>query len=329
MFADLDNASSAMLTNMRERLLQMRESWKSLDPDQIKELQDRLSEIDAQIASRNPFKALGDAFKEYKELRKNGTKADADKALLDATDAYAKAKSDLESLLKEKPTDDPAVENARQLVNSTEEAAKKAQELADRWARVEKAIGLSSSELFAILGSFSDVAAGIGKLTQVFGGSEEDVQYWDDIAAGLNEVTSGIEGIVQAAMSGNPIGIVTSTLTAIPNMISGFANLFSAGKVKRANKEIKKQQKILEQLEYTYNRLNTAADKLFGADYISNYNAQMRNLQAQQTAYLKQAEAERSKGKEADKGKIDEYLNAARDVADQIADMEGGKGACD
>ena len=323
MFADLDNASSAMLTNMREKLLQMRESWKSLDPDQIKELQDRLSEIDAQIASRNPFKALGDAFKEYKELRKNGTKADADKALLDATDAYTKAKSDLEALLKEKPTDDPAVENARQLVNSTEEATKKAQELADRWTRVEKAIGLSSSELFAILGSFSDVAAGIGKLTQVFGGSEEDVQYWDDIAAGLNEVTSGIEGIVQAAMSGNPIGIVTSTLTAIPNMISGFANLFSVGKVKRANKEIKKQQKILEQLEYTYNRLNTAADKLFGADYISNYNAQMRNLQAQQTAYLKQAEAERSKGKKADKGKIDEYLNAARDVADQIADMEG------
>lgn len=323
MFADLDNASSAMLTNMREKLLQMRESWKSLDPDQIKELQDRLSEIDAQIASRNPFKALGDAFKEYKELRKNGTKADADKALLDATDAYAKAKSDLEALLKEKPTDDPAVENARQLVNSTEEAAKKAQELADRWARVEKAIGLSSSELFAILGSFSDVAAGIGKLTQVFGGSEEDVQYWDDIAAGLNEVTSGIEGIVQAAMSGNPIGIVTSTLTAIPNMISGFANLFSAGKVKRANKEIKKQQKILEQLEYTYNRLNTAADKLFGSDYISNYNAQMRNLQAQQTAYLKQAEAERSKGKKADKGKVDEYLNAARDIGNQIADMEG------
>ena len=323
MFADLDNASSAMLTNMREKLLQMRESWKSLDPDQIKELQDRLSEIDAQIASRNPFKALGDAFKEYKELRKGGTKADADKALLDATDAYAKAKSDLEALLKEKPTDDPAVENARQLVNSTEEAAKKAQELADRWARVEKAIGLSSSELFAILGSFSDVAAGIGKLTQVFGGSEEDVQYWDDIAAGLNEVTSGIEGIVQAAMSGNPIGIVTSTLTAIPNMISGFANLFSAGKVKRANKEIKKQQKILEQLEYTYNRLNTAADKLFGADYISNYNAQMRNLQAQQTAYLKQAEAERSKGKKADKEKIDEYLNAACDIGNQIADMEG------
>lgn len=323
MFADLDNASSAMLANMREKLLQMRESWKSLDPNQIKELQDRLSEIDAQIASCNPFKALGDAFKEYKELRKNGTKTDADKALLDATDAYAKAKSGLEALLKEKPTDDPAVEEARQLVNSTEEAAKKAQELADRWAKVEKAIGLSSSQIFAILSSFSDVAAGIGKLTQVFGGDEEDVQYWNEIANGLSEVTSGIENMVQAAMSGNPIGVVTSAITAIPNMISGFANLFSAGKVKKANKEIKRQQKILEQLEYTYDRLNSAADKALGADFVANQKQQHKILLAQQQAYMKQYEAEMSKGKKKDQDKADEYLKHAREIGDQIADMEG------
>lgn len=322
MFADLDNASSAMLSNMREQILQMGEAWHNLDPTQIKELQDRISEIDAQLASRNPFKALADSFKEYKELRKDGTKADADKAFLDATKAYAQAKADLESLLEEKPTDDPAVENARQLVDSTEKAAKKAQELAERWARVEKAIGLSSSQIFSLLGSLSDVAAGIGKVTQVFGGSEEDVKYWDDIAAGLNEVTSGIQNMVQAAMSGNPIGIVTSAITAIPNMISGFANLFSARKVKKANKEIKRQQQILEQLEYSYNRLNAASDKLFGVDYINNYNQQVKNLQAQQAAYEKQAQAERSKGKKEDKAKTEEYLKAARDTAEQIKELE-------
>lgn len=322
MFADLDNASSAMLTNMREQILQMKGAWKDLDPTELKELQDRISEIDAQLASRNPFKTLADSFKEYRELRKSGTKADADKAFLDATKAYAQAKADLEKLLAEKPTDDPAVENARQLVNSTEESAKKAQELAERWARVEKAIGLSSSQIFSLLGSLSDVAAGIGKVTQVFGGSEEDVKYWDDIAAGLNEVTSGIQNMVQAAMSGNPIGIVTSAITAIPNMISGFANLFSASKVKKANKEIKRQQQILEQLEYSYNRLTAASDKLFGVDYINNYNQQLRNLQAQQAAYEKQAQAERSKGKKEDKAKTEEYLKAARDTADQIKELE-------
>lgn len=323
MFADLDKASISMLTNMREQLEQMKGSWRNLDPTQIKELQDRINDIDGQLAARNPFKALSDAFKEYKELSKNGTKAEADKAFLDATKKYADAKAELEKLLAEKPTDDPAVEEARQLVNSTEEAARKAQELAERWAKVEKAIGLSSSQIFAILGSFSDIAGGIGKLTQVFGGDEEDVQYWNDIADGLSEVTSGIENMVQAAMSGNPIGVVTSAITAIPNMISGFANLFSAGKVKKANKEIKRQQKILEQLEYTYDRLNSAADKALGADFVANQKQQHKILLAQQQAYMKQYEAEMSKGKKKDQAKADEYLKHAREIGDQIADMEG------
>lgn len=322
MFADLDNASTSMLTNMRDKLTQMQGAWKNLSPTQLKELQSRLSEIDAQLVKRNPFKTLGDAFKEYRELRKSGTKADADKGLKEATDKYLAAKKELERVLNENPNDEEAVNNARLLVNSTEEAQREAEKLAERWAKVEKAIGLSANEIFGILGSLSDVAAGIGKLTQVFGGDEEDVQYWNDIADGLSEVTSGIENMVQAAMSGNPIGIVTSAITAIPNMISGFAGLFSAGKVKRANKEIKKQQKILEQLEYTYTRLQKAADNLFGSDYTSNYNQQMKVLQARQQALLKQADAERSKGKKEDKAKTEEYLKQARDVADQIADME-------
>lgn len=322
MFSDLDHASTTMLNNMRDKLTQMQGAWENLSPTQLKELQSRLNEIDAQLAQRNPFKTLGNAFKEYKELRKDGTKADADKGLREATDKYIEARQNLEKVLEENPNDEEAVNNARQLVKSTEEAQREAEKLAERWANVEKAIGLSSNEIFGILGSLSDVAAGIGKLTQVFGGDEEDVQYWNDIADGLSEVTSGIENMVQAAMSGNPIGIVTSALTAIPNMISGFAGLFSAGKVRRANKEIKRQQKILEQLEYTYSRLQNAADKLFGADYTSNYNQQMKVLQARQQALLKQAEAERSKGKKEDKAKTEEYLNQARDVTDQIADME-------
>ena len=105
-------------------------------------------------------------------------------------------------------------------------------------------------------------------------------------------------------------------------MVKGFVNLFSAGKVKRANKEIKRQQKLLEQLMYTYSRLEYASGKLFGTEYVNNYQQQIKNLQAQQQAYLKQAEAERSKGKKKDGDKIKEYENAARDTADEIKKMQ-------
>ena len=214
------------------------------------------------------------------------------------------------------------VDDASKLVEQTGLSAKEAQRLVEAWKKVKDAIGLSLGEVFQIAHSLGDLAGGIGKLTEVFGGSEEDVQYWNDIASGLNEVTSGIENMVQASISGNPIGIVTSAITAIPNMISGFSNLFSAGKVKRANKEIKKQQNLLEQLEYTYERLEHSSDKLFGRDYIDNYNKRLENLQMQAVSYQKMYEAEKSKGKKKDKQKLKEYEKAYQDTMDEIADMQ-------
>ena len=351
MFDDLDNASTIVLSNMKDKLLELQSVWgASLNPTQLKELQSRLNEIDAQLVKKNPFKALSDAMKEYRSLSKTGTQADAERGLTEATDRQIAAQQKLSIALnvsrtaQDKYNDavseygadseqaknakmlwdaaEQGVDDASKLVEQTGLSAKEAQRLVEAWKKVKDAIGLSLGEVFQIAHSLGDLAGGIGKLTEVFGGSEEDVQYWNDIASGLNEVTSGIENMVQASISGNPIGIVTSAITAIPNMISGFSNLFSAGKVKRANKEIKKQQNLLEQLEYTYERLEHSSDKLFGRDYIDNYNKRLENLQMQAVSYQKMYEAEKSKGKKKDKQKLKEYEKAYQDTMDEIADMQ-------
>lgn len=118
--------------------------------------------------------------------------------------------------------------------------------------------------------------------------------------------------------SGDFVGASFDTVSSI---ISIFGTE-QAQRIKRINKRIKEQQKAIEQLEYTYGRLEKAAEKLFGGDYVNNYNQQLKNLQAQQEAYLKQAEAEKSKGKKEDEEKTQEYLDKARDIGDQIADMQ-------
>ncbi len=323
MFDDLEHASTSTLTNMRDKLMQMQDQWKDLDPTQLKELQSRLNEVETQLASRNPFKTLSDSIKEYKELqRTHGSESKLNKEIDVATDAYIRAKAELEEQLASNPDDKEAVENLQKRVDLSKEELKQLQKIAAAYKRVKDLIGLSLGEVSQIAHSLGDLASGIGKMTEVFGGSEEDVQYWNDIADGLNEVTSGIENVVKAALSGNPVAFVSSVITAVPNIISGFSTLFSAGKIRRANKEIKRQQELLDQLEYTYSRLEKAADKLFGIDYINNYNQRVKNLEAQAEAYKKQAEAERSKGKKADKEKIKEFENAYRDTMDEIADME-------
>ena len=58
-----------------------------------------------------------------------------------------------------------------------------------------------------------------------FGGDEEDVQYWQDIAGAMDDISSGISGIVQSAMAGNVTGIISNILTAVPKMIIGFSKI--------------------------------------------------------------------------------------------------------
>ena len=174
-----------------------------------------------------------------------------------------------------------------------------------------------------IVDKFNAAASAIQTIAEMFG-IAEDSELGDIVngmVSGLQSAASIMSTILTLAIAIQSacwwllaIGAAVAAFTAIFNIISN-------SKVRKANKEIERQQKLLDQLEYSYERLEKAADKLFGTDYISNYNAQMKNLQAQQTAYLRMAEAERSKGKDADEAKIAEYTNAARDAADKIQDM--------
>lgn len=328
MFDDLDNASTTMLRNMKQRIEELKTSWKDLTPTQLKEMQSRLNEIDAQLAKRNPFKGLINGIKEYRNLRKGGdalgnkSEGAAEKALDAAAKARLEAEKEyLEILNKEGATQEEIADAKKRFDKAAadEDAAAKALE---NWKKVKGTIGLSANELFQMLNWAGDIAKGIADISEAMGADEEDVQYWNDIADALGQISGGIQDIVSAAINGNVTGIISSTLTAIPKMFVGFTNLFSAGKIKRANKEIKRQQKLLDQLEYTYGRLEKAADKAFGSDYINNYQQQIKNLEAQQAAYLKQAEAERSKGKKADKEKIKEYEEQARETADNIKELQ-------
>ena len=227
------------------------------------------------------------------------------------------------------PAKDPRVIAAREKV----EAAKKEVNLAERVAEIttnyaheaktwKESLSAAAETAFVYLNAASDLAHSIADLTEEFGGSEEDVQYWNDIGDALGNIAAGAQDLIKNILDFNVAGMVSSIVTALPKMAIGFSQLFSAGKVRKANKEIKRQQELLEQLEYTYGRLEAAADKLFGRDYVNNYNQQLKNLQAQQTAYLKQAEAERSKGKKKDKEKIKEYENQARETADKIKELQ-------
>ena len=327
MFDDLDHASTRMLENMKSRLENLQGAWRNLDPTQLKEMQSRLREIDEQLAKRNPFKVMADGLREYTRLRTKGdargntSRANADRDATEWAEKYLEAQEELAKITSDPTATEAQIAGARQMVDYTKRQKDEAEKTAANWKKVEDAIGLSANQLMQMLNWGGDIAHAIADISEAMGADEEDVKYWNDIASGLDEVSGAIQDIVSAAMSANVVGVISSALTAIPKMFVGFANIFSAGKVKRANKEIKRQQELIEALEYSYSRLEKAAEKTFGADYLRNVNERLRMLKAEAEAYRKQAEAERSKGKKRDKEAEKEYLEHARDTADEIEEL--------
>lgn len=198
---------------------------------------------------------------------------------------------------------------------NTQEYRKAQDQARDALKDAEKAvqeIGNSFNTLSSIVSSVSDIL---------------DLDELSDGRAVLQGIASGLTLVGTALVFINAMFTLLETnpvVLAISAIIAGVASLasiLSNLSVAKANREIKRQQELIEELEYSYDRLEKAIAKAFGSDYIYNYNKQMENLVAQQAAYEKQAELERGKGKKADAEKIKEYENSARDAADQIAEM--------
>lgn len=137
----------------------------------------------------------------------------------------------------------------------------------------------------------------------------------------MDDAWERLTGLNEKAMSGFEKFKQGDIIGAIIDNIEGWSEVLGTN-TKKIDRQIKDQSELLEDLDYQYSRIEKSIQKAFGSDYITNYNKQLENLYAQQEAYLKQAELERSKGKKSDEEKIKEYEKQARNTGDQIQDMQ-------
>lgn len=355
MFEDLDNASTMMLRNMRTMLNRLKGKWgETLDPTQLKEMQSRLSEIGEVLARRNPFKAIAGGISKMRELRKEyGSLKDVERKLAEQTaqllnykeelttalQSEAAARSEYDRVVAESGAESDAAKDARtQLAVARQlvEIKRKSVDLTEEEvALLEKIIGEYKESNKEIDDGFNGISEYVQKVKEaqdaIKGAVEEwsalgDDEMWNTIFDGLDKMAQSAEQggeAVAAYFQGDYFTMVTKGISAVANLAAGIGKLFWGSKVAKANKEIERQQKLLDQLEYSFDRTQKAADKAFGTDYVRNLNKQYSLLLAQQQAYKKQYEAEISKGKKADEEKAKDYLDKARDIADEIADMEG------
>lgn len=340
MFEDLDKASTSMLYHARTQLQEMQKSLNDLDPAQLKEIQSRFDAIEDKIIERDPFKSLKEAFAKLRELREEyGSRKEVREKYTRATENEFNAKKSLKdsvdelALLKEKERSEKAtisdLQRISDLQNSIIPEQQKQVDLtskeSDKWGDVgaeqerawDKAreaagnLGEKSTMIGNAFGFIRDTMAefGVDMETSALGATLGDLQ---NVFSGAGDMMTGFYTM-------NPAQMIQGAVS----LAQGFAGIFTGmnRKVAKANKIIKEQKKIIDDLEVSFKKLERTADKSLGSDLIQKTKEQQRNLEQQAKAYQKMYDAEMSKGKKKDEEKLKEYKNSLRDTMYEIEDL--------
>lgn len=210
------------------------------------------------------------------------------------------------------------------------------------WQRINKDISLTDEEREeALRGVSADMRTAIGQIGQygaqiqeltggvrdimeMFGASDEVMDYFDGITTGLNEVAGASQDVLNSALSfatGDIFGGILNLANGAVKLFKGLVSIFSVGRIAKSNKEIRKQQELLEQLQDTYKRLEKDAEKVLGTDLIENYNERYANLMRQASAAWAKAEAEKNKGLVKDKKKVEQYMDEYEQLLEEARDL--------
>lgn len=358
-FENLDNVATSSLKRLRAEMQALIDTNQNLSPENMKTLVKAMEDIDEQISGRgfgnDMIQSVNDyiaSIKNLKIAKQELAEAEAeyqaqlpqlDEDIVTAENEKVEAQRGLNDLKNnELATENQIVAAELRLNTATANVAKAQQAKAKAADKVKKAEQKVSGEqdkqkkattkffkdLQQVAATADQLASELGEVKDLLGISEDSAAglVFDSAISSLQQMSAAIniaasaQAIFNAIAESNPYIAIAAGVLAVGSAI---ASWISGSKVRKANKEVERQQELLDQLEYTYGRLEKAADKAFGADFVANQKQQQKILLAQQQAYMKQYEAEMSKGKKADKEKAQEFLDKARDVGDQIADMQG------
>lgn len=293
-FEDIDNLSTKTmqrLMSMLDEFMQKNASVLAENPEQMKTLMTEYNKLYEGMIARNPFGAIVDGLNEYRT----------------ATAKVIEARKNLNKIEDE---------------GDTKKTAQAQKNLADALDEQRAALKKTQKGFSGASNAISQMGSVLNNVVELFGVAEDSelgafinglVKSFSVMAGVLSTIAAIIEIIDTLAA---PLLIAAAAIAAIGAAVSFFAGQ----KARRANKEIERLSRLIDDLGYAYERLEKAQETALGGEYISNYQQRMKTLLAEQNAYLKQAELERSKGKKTDDDKVRDYEDKAREAADNIKD---------
>ena len=348
MFEDLEVASTRTLNLMESKLIELKNSLKTLSPTELKEIQTQLEKIREIKVERNPFKGLIIGLRESIKLL--GDKKELDKAYIQSASdvsfntkqvesqekelALAKrrlatAKSNIrinedgvlvgqEEVKKEEEKIAVILKNLSFSKKSLEIAKKQNKELGDQKDNLDQANKTWRDSLAEIGSTFTSMSSSIGEvagsLENVFGtmssGMADAVDSTQEILGGIGEIATGIAK-----------GGIEGYMQAAVGLFKTIGAIFSIGD-KKKERQIQSEIKNVERLQRAYEKLEKSIDDAYSIDTLqASSKLAKENLQAQIDSTERMIALEKDK-KKTDQGKIDEWNQQIEDAKNKLKELE-------
>ena len=355
-FENLDQASSRVLTAMKQKLESLRTSLKDLSPEQLKQIVNQIENIDEKLVERNPFDGLGKNFSKYisfatkrKQLEEDYAKSLEKETQLDYSKKYqgnkvntleaeynktveiygANSKQAQQAKLKLQIAQAELDVILQQAVAQGEITKEQAEQIRNG-QKIEKTL---QDQLHSIGQGFSEVSGTISSTFEMLNDWGLNIDMSDEVqevVGGLDKIGSSLDSIDLT----RPFSVIKGTIGVIGGIGKTLGGIFGWGtKDKRLQREIERHQKAIEKLQDAYNDLKEAMDNAYDIAKLSKYSDEMvKNLELRNQNLQSMIAAEKEK-KDTDNSKIEEWQKqieannkAIKEAEETLTEQLGGFG---
>lgn len=355
-FENLDQASSRVLTAMKQKLESLRTSLKDLSPEQLKQIVKQIESIDEKLVERNPIDGLGKNFSKYisfatkrKQLEEDYAESLKKKTQLETSKKYqgdkvntleaeynktveiygANSKQAQQAKLKFQIAQAELDVILQQLVAQGEITEEQAKQIRNG-QQLEKSL---QDRLHSIGQGFSEVSGTISETFEMLNDWGLNIDMSDEVqevVGGLDKIGSSLDSIDL----NRPFSVIKGTIGVIGGIGKTLGGIFGWGtKDKRLQREIERHQKAIDKLKDAYDDLKEAMDNAYDIAKLGKYTDEMvKNLELQNQNLQSMIAAERAK-KDTDDEKIKEWQKqieannkAIKEAEETLTEQLGGFG---
>lgn len=333
LFDNLEQVSTKALDAMADRLQQLRQNLKDLDPTQLKSITEQINKVNEVRNSRNPFKAFTSGLKEMikasKDLKKlggvdkyvelNTQKDELDTKIQKQNTYVLSLQQEYDEIVKNKDANQEEVTTLKLRLNTNKSILANLKSQGKAVNEQINTIGKVMTEEEKAKEKFStsvtDITTMVSSMGQAFNSLLQGLGNTDTTLSNSVNLLDHAGQAVASFYQKNWAGLVANAVGAIGDIIN-LATDESA-----IDSKLKSLENAVNNLQYAYEKLKKAIDNAFSSqDLYDNAQEAIKNLKNQQSKYYEMIRAENSR-KNKDDAKILEYDHAISDLEDSIKEL--------